>query len=373
MDRNIRAGGETFARHGEVLRLDGREIATGDLRDADALIVRSVTRVDEALLAGSGVRFVGSTTIGTDHLDIDFLQRAGICWASAPGCNADAAAQYTLAMLWLACERLERRLPEQSVGIVGRGNVGSRLASLLDTLGCRVVANDPPLTDAGVAGLVALEEALASDIVSLHVPLTRDGPYPTWRLVRAQQLAQMPNGALLINTARGSVVDGAALLSVLQRGRLHAALDVWPGEPRIAPGLLRAVTVGTPHVAGYSDDGKRNGALAIYDAFCRWAGITERAQADDAGSGPVFTCTEGSGDPGQVLGELLEATCFVGRHDAALRELATLDEDSRAAGFDRLRRDYPPRRDFHAWQVRGADLETAQLCRKLGFSVIDIA
>ena len=191
MDRNIRAGGETFARHGEVLRLDGREIAPAHLRDAEALIVRSVTRVDQALLADSAVRFVGSTTIGTDHLDIGFLERAGISWASAPGCNADAAAQYTLCMLWLACERLGRRLAEQTVGIVGRGNVGSRVLTLLSSLGCRVVANDPPLADTGVTGLAPLDEALACDIVSLHVPLTHGGPHPTWRLIGARQLAQM--------------------------------------------------------------------------------------------------------------------------------------------------------------------------------------
>jgi erythronate-4-phosphate dehydrogenase len=373
MDRNIRAGGETFARHGEVLRLDGRAIAPGHLRDADALIVRSVTRVDSALLTGSAVRFVGSTTIGTDHLDIDFLQQAGIRWASAPGCNADAAAQYTLAMLWLACERLGRRLSEQSVGVVGCGNVGSRLRTLLNALGCRVLANDPPLADTGIAGLVTLDEALACDIVSLHVPLTQDGPYPTWQLIGERRLNQMLNGALLVNTARGAVVEGRALLSALNAGRLHAALDVWPGEPHIDAELLRAVAVATPHVAGYSDDGKRNGALAVYDAFCSWANITERAQPDDPGPGPVFTFRDGAGDPDQALGELLNAACFVRRHDAALRELAALGEDARAAGFDRLRRDYPPRRDFQAWQVRDAGLETARLCRKLGFSVIDTA
>ena len=216
MDRNIRAAAETFDRLGEVVRLDGRAIARGDLAHADTLIVRSVTRVDAALLEGTPVRFVGTTTIGTDHLDIPWLERNGIAWASAPGCNADAAAQYTLAMAWLASERLGRELKGMRAGIVGCGNVGSRVRRLFHALGLETVANDPPLEDAGQGGFVSLGEALDSDIVCLHTPLTRSGPHPTHHLIDADALAQMRPGALLVNAGRGDVIDGDALLRALQ-------------------------------------------------------------------------------------------------------------------------------------------------------------
>ncbi|MCH5374123.1 MAG: 4-phosphoerythronate dehydrogenase, partial [Planctomycetes bacterium] len=272
-DRNIRAASQTFARHGEWVAMDGRSISRRHVRDARALIVRTATRVDAELLSGSPVEFVGSTSIGTDHLDIAWLEKNGIRWANAPGCNADAAAQYTLAMIWLACSRLARPLSDLSAGVIGRGNVGSRVVRLLEALGVSVVANDPPLEAAGQPGLVDLGEALSQDIVCLHVPLIRSGPWPTERLLGTDELKSMKDAALLVNTARGDVVDGPALLDQLNVGRLRAALDVWPGEPRIDRALLEAVTVATPHVAGYSDDGKFNGTLMVYRAFCDWLGV----------------------------------------------------------------------------------------------------
>jgi erythronate-4-phosphate dehydrogenase len=292
------------------------------------------------------------------------LQRQGIAWANAPGCNADAAAQYTLAMAWLACERLGRSLADSSAGIVGCGNVGSRVRALFEALGMPVVANDPPLADAGRNSLADLDEALVQDIVCLHVPLTRDGPYPTHRLIGRQQLGRMLPGALLVNTARGGVVDGDALLAALRSGRMHAALDVWPGEPRIDAALLEATTVATPHVAGYSDDGKRNGTLMVYAAFCAWAGLAPVVPPAPPGDPPLLRIEAGE----DALARALDAACFVRRHDAAMRLLTGLSIEGRAQEFDRLRRDYPPRRDFQAWRVHCAELESARLCHHLGFT-----
>ncbi len=183
VDQNIRGAGDTFGRHGPLSVVDGRNILAADLEDADALIIRTTTRVDAELLRDSRVGFVGTTSIGIDHLDTHWLDRQGITWAYAPGCNADSAAQYTLAMMWLACARLGRELTSQRVGIIGRGNVGSRLQHLLAALGIESVANDPPLAEQGAAGLVPLDEALDQDIVSLHVPLEPDGPHPTFRMI----------------------------------------------------------------------------------------------------------------------------------------------------------------------------------------------
>jgi erythronate-4-phosphate dehydrogenase len=260
-----------------------------------------------------------------------------------------------------------RNLQNLRVGIVGRGNVGYRVQQLLTALGVRTVAHDPPLADLGEPGLVSLDEALDQDIVSVHVPLTREGPYPTLRFLSAPQLTRMRDGAMLVNTARGDTMNEKALLSELKSGRLHAALDVWPGEPVVHPELLNASTVATPHIAGYSDDGKRTGTLMVYEAFCNWADL-ERARYEAPSTEPLELKVD-SGN--KALSQILEATCFVNRHDQAMRRLPGLSKSAATAEFDRLRKEYPSRRDFQAWTVHCRDPETASTLGKLGFSVID--
>jgi len=348
-----------------MVMMDGRKISNRQLQDTDLLIIRTATRVNAELLTGTPVRFVGTTSIGTDHLDIPWLEQQGIAWANAPGCNADSTAQYTLAMIWLACERLGRDLAKQRVGIVGCGNVGSRVQRLLRTMGAITAANDPPLADAGKPGLVTLEEALDNDIVCLHVPLTREGPYATHRFIGREQFSRMPGGALLVNTARGNVVDGEALLENLVHRRLHAALDVWPGEPLFPAKLLDATTVATPHVAGYSDDGKRAGTRIVYEAYCRWAGLTGATIGHDRADGPELTINADE----DGIAKALDASCFVRLHDDAMRKLAALSLEERAANFDRLRRDYPTRRDFQAWTIHCNRDQPAELLQRLGFTV----
>jgi len=370
VDQNIRGAGTTFGNHGDLEFMDGRSISASDVEDAEILIIRTATRVDRDLLGNSRVRFVGTTSIGTDHLDIEWLDQNGIAWSNAPGCNADSAAQYTLAMIWLACQRLGRPLQQQRVGIVGRGNVGSRLQRLLRVLDVDTLANDPQLEDQGEAGLVSLQDALGCDIVSLHVPLEDEGPYPTYRMIGADQLAQMTDHALLVNAARGDVIDGNALLAELLSRRLHAALDVWPGEPFFSSDLLSRTLVATPHVAGYSEDGKRNGTRIVYHAFCDWAGINPHTAPGSKTSvtdlqQPELMLATGE-DP---LTTALEAACFVPLHDEAMGRLIPLSPEQRAAEFDRLRREYPARRDFQAWTVHGADASGAAVLGRLGFSV----
>ena len=365
VDQNIKGAESTFGHHGELSFLEGRAIRNEHLRDTDVLIVRTATAVNETLLRGTPVRFVGSTSIGIDHIDTDWLEHQGVAWANAPGCNADGTAQYTLAIAWLACERLGRPLSDLTAGVIGRGNVGSRVQALFRALGMRVVANDPPLADAGEPDLVSLDDALAQDVVCLHVPLTREGRYPTFRFIGRRELARMGPNSLLINASRGDVVDGDALLGEVRAGRLHAALDVWPGEPRIDPDLLRATTVATPHVAGYSDDGKYKGTRMVYRAFCAAAGLKPQPMAMPTQS-PELQIHPGQ-DP---IACALEASCFVQRHDEAMRALAPLDAAERAAGFDRLRRDYPSRRDFAAWQVHCSDSGPARTLARMGFRVL---
>jgi erythronate-4-phosphate dehydrogenase len=364
VDQNIRGAQSTFGRHALLTFMNGRAIRNEHLAGTDALIIRTATVVDETLLRGTPVRFVGSTSIGIDHVDTNWLDSRGITWANAPGCNADGTAQYTLAIAWLACQRLGRHLPDLSAAVIGRGNVGFRVQALLQALGLDVVANDPPLADAGVSGLVSLDDALARDLVFLHVPLTRTGAYPTHRFIGRGQLARMHDDALLVNTSRGDVVDGDALLAELRANRIQAALDVWPNEPRIDPALLTASTVATPHVAGYSDDGKRNGTRMVYEAFCAWSG--QEPQSMVPASPPGELRIAAGDDP---LQRALEATCFVPRHDRAMRDLARCDAGQLVAGFDALRRDYPVRRDFQEWRVVCDDPVIGGTLQRLGFQV----
>lgn len=339
-DSNLVYLDQTFARHGDIVRIPGRNIKANQVRGADVLLVRSISQVNQALLAGSGIKFVGTATIGTDHLDTDWLDENGIRWASAPGCNADAASQYTLAMILLACERLERDPKKQTVGIIGHGNVGSRLRHLLDALGIPSVACDPPLKDRGWPGLVSMDEALAQDIVSLHVPLTRDGPCPTFQMINKLTINQMHQGALLVNSSRGDVTHGGALLVALHSGQLQAALDVWPGEPAIDTALVQASVVASPHVAGYSVQGKQSGTLQIYESFCEWQGI----ETSPVVTAPSERQTGSDYDPDQ-LAHLIIHSCEVARDDSDIRRLAGLPPGDVAAGFDQLRKTYRLRHD----------------------------
>jgi erythronate-4-phosphate dehydrogenase len=208
IDQNIPGYEETFARHGEVLQVDGRKLTKQQLCDAKVLIVRSVTRVDAALLAGSPVRFVGTATIGTDHLDIPWLERHGIIWAGAPGCNADAAAQYTLAMMMLAGKRIGFELAACSIGVVGYGNVGSHLCRLLTAFGVRsLTVNDPLKASTGQCGLSSLDHIKQCDVVSFHVPLSTAGPFATEGMIDSGFLDCLKPHTLLVNTSRGRVTE----------------------------------------------------------------------------------------------------------------------------------------------------------------------
>jgi len=365
-DSNIPALEETFGLHGRLVRVPGRSIRRSDLNDADVLLVRSVTPVNADLLQGTNVAFVGSATIGIDHLDTDWLEKHDIAWAHAPGCNADAAAQYTLAMMWLACDRLGRNFRQQQVGIIGRGNVGRRLERLLNALDVPVMACDPPLQDQGEPHLVSMHEACANNIISLHVPLTRTGIYPSKHLFDLDRLATLPPGTLLVNTARGGVIEKTALLTQLQSGHLHVALDVWPDEPFITPDLLAAATVATPHVAGYSQEGKRAGTDMIYHVFCGAFALTPPDLPTTTFDSvthdfPPSTSAE------DTLQQLIHASCPVARDDAALRALPRLPHSQDRIQFDSLRSVYPQRHEFKSHLGCGTPAGTGEQLREMGF------
>ncbi len=360
-DANISCLDQTFGKHGRVRKVNGRNLSASDLHDAEVLLVRSVTRVDRDLLHNTGIKFVGTATIGTDHLDINWLNKSKIRWESAPGCNADAAAQYTLAMLLLACERLNTDPRSLNVGIIGRGNVGSRLMKLLSALEVKAVTCDPPLADQGVSGLVSTEEALSQDIVCVHVPLTKNGLYPTWQMINRQSLGMMKDGAILINSSRGDVVEGQSLEQELRSGRLHAALDVWPGEPGIDPALLKSAIVATPHVAGYSKQGRQNGTHIIYRKFLAWAGNSNHVYPT------LDTQMQRQLKPEDTLFNIIREITHIVGDDQSMRELISMNESKRRLAFDGLRKSYQFRNDFSAWNLSGGTPSLRRQLSDLGF------
>jgi erythronate-4-phosphate dehydrogenase len=376
-DENIPAVAQAFGTLGEVTLLPGRGLRAEDVRAADVLLVRSVTRVDRELLEGSRVRFIGSATIGFDHVDRDYLQSRAIGFATAPGSNATSAAEYVVSALLALGEREGFRLAGRTVGIVGCGNVGSRVRDRLTALGCQCLVNDPPLQErAGHGGFVGLDAVLQADIISLHVPLKKAGRHPTWHLFDASLLRRIKPGTVLINTSRGAVVDNAALDALLTtRPDLSVVLDVWEGEPSISMALLEKVALGTAHIAGYSLDGKLRGTEMIYRAACDYFGYTPRWNAADVL--PAAESLDLRGGTGVDAIERLREAVFriydVRADDARLRGLLMLTPEEQPAVFDRLRKDYPERREFAVTTavVDGTDDALENLLRGIGFNVLD--
>ena len=362
-DANIPRVKDAFGQFGSVRRVPGREMNTSDVSAADVLLVRSVTPVGPALLGGTALQFVGSATIGTDHVDRDYLRAQGIPFAHAPGSNADSVADYVVAALLGLARRRGVLLAEQTVGIVGCGNIGGRLARRLSALGMEVLRNDPPRARAAEAdgrahSFVSLDTVLgAADVVTLHVPLTKSGPDPTHHLVDAAFLDRLSDGAWLLNTSRGAVVDGDALLAARRRGAVGAAvLDVWEKEPVPAPALIEAVDLATPHIAGYAYDGKVRGTEMLYEALCdalraepKWTG-TDAIRPDSA---DALRCR--APDPRlpavEWRFELARQAYDPAVDDASLRELVELGPDARGEAFAQLRAGYRRRREMQQHTV----------------------
>lgn len=371
-DENMPLVDALFGGQAEIRRLPGRRIQAADVADADALLVRSVTRVDAHLLQGSRLRFVGTATIGTDHLDLPWLAAHGVAVASAPGCNARAVGEYVATVLVSMAEAQGWLPASRSLGVLGLGHTGQAVVTLAQALGFSVLACDPLLQAAQVevwrqrgVTLVSRSALLQqADILSLHVPLSREGEHATWHWLDGAGLQQM-RASLLINCSRGAVVDNAALEAELLRrgGRLSAVLDVWEGEPCVRPSLLAQVGYGSPHVAGYSQEGKWRGTAMIHAAFCRHFGLPAGpglAAVQPRPELPALVAT-GSG-----LAAVLQQACPLPRDDAALR--ASLQAAEPALAFDALRRDYPPRHEFtaHRVQLAAGDVRAARL-QALGF------
>ncbi|MCP4857507.1 MAG: 4-phosphoerythronate dehydrogenase [Fuerstiella sp.] len=376
-DENIPFVREAFGGLGEVMTRAGTEIIPGNLCDADVLLVRSITTVDAELLRHSSVRFVGTATIGTDHINLDDLEERGIGFAAAPGSNAESVAQYVTAALLVMANRRGIDLAGKIIGIVGAGNTGSRVARNAAALGMEVLLNDPPLKrQTGDQKYLHLEELHDLDFLSVHVPLTREGANRTWHLVDKRFLRQMGSGCTLINSSRGAVVDDAALLEALDQGILsEAVIDVWQGEPNVSVELMRKASMSTPHIAGYALDGKVRGTLMLHAAVCDFLDIEPHCPLNGlmstSESHEITLRTNDGRSNSQILLEAVRSTYDIERDDAALRACAELPRDQRKQIFTRLRRDYPIRREFLNTRVtlEPFEAELANTLLKLQFKI----
>ncbi len=329
---------------GEVVCKSGRDISVTDLHDTELLLVRSVTKVNKELLEGSKVKFVASATAGFDHIDVAYLQNQGIGFARAAGSNALSAAEYVTAALCYWSIQSGQSLNGLSLGIVGCGQVGSRVAKLATALGLKCVKNDPPLQEKGGLGYQSLDAALACDIVTLHVPLERSGAHPTFELMSESAVEKLKHNAVIINASRGEVLDEAALLHRLRNSSdLTAILDVWQNEPRISPELVSEAFLATPHIAGYSLDGKIRGTTMIYQASAKFFGF-EPTWKPELSPVKISLVSKSLGVSG-LIQSILKAY-NIKADDEHLRVILSDSIANPAAYFDQLRKSYPIRREY---------------------------
>jgi len=355
-DENIPLLDAFFQGFGEIRRVPGRGIDRALVEQADVLLVRSVSQVNRALLEGSKVRFVGTCTIGTDHLDLEYFAEAGIRWASAPGCNARGVVDYVLGSLMTLAEIEGADLAQRTFGVVGAGQVGGRLIKVLKDLGWVVKVCDPPRQAAEGGDYLSLEQIIEQcDVISLHTPLTRDGEQPTWHLFDEQRLNNLKPGTWLINAARGPVIDNTALREVLlEREDLQAVLDVWEHEPTVDVDLADLCVIATPHIAGYSLDGRQRGTAQVYEALCGFLQRPVEVNLAELLPRPWLAglTLDAATDPVWALAALCRSVYDPRRDDADFRRsLIGTDSEQRSA-FDALRKHYPPRREIDSLKVR---------------------
>ncbi len=354
----------------DVVYASGGLIDPEMVRDADALLIRTRTKCDKSLLDGSKVAFIGSATIGYDHIDLRYCGNNGTHWTNAPGCNSSSVMQYIVAALFVISDHGRFSLKDKTLGIIGAGNVGSKVEIAAKAIGMRVLINDPPRSKAEIGfESVSLEVLLReSDIVTLHVPLQRAGEDQTYHLINSRSLKLMKRGAWLINSARGEVVDTLALKQAVSSDLLSGVVfDVWEDEPDIDIELMEKTLISTPHIAGYSLDGKANGTAQVVNALSLHFGLPlndwypEDIPLPMSGKIeiPTSNCQEDS-----VLKEVVKSAYDIVADNERLKKSPS--------SFEYLRGNYVIRRDFDAYEVIvGEDnLHTSSVLEGLGFQVV---
>ena len=383
VDEDIPFARETFADFPDVRGGSGHHLTRSVIGDADVLVVSSITPVNSGLLDGAQVRFVGSATIGTDHIDMGYLRSRKIDFVSAPGSNSRAVAEYVLAALVHAAVLTGRGLQSSSLGIVGAGHCGSYVAELAGVLGMQVLLNDPPLArQTGDPRYVPLEKLYECDFLTFHVPLTRGGSNPTYHMVDCEFLMRLKRGAVLINSCRGAVIDEKALGAALDSGHLAGAVcDVWENEPCIDRDLLERVMIGTPHVAGHSQEGKARAIRMVRDEMCLRLNLPQADTLPEVileNSDPCsirVPCPAMDTSREELLGYCILNAVPIIRDDAELRSVAAENSSGWGPIFDSLRKNYRHRREFGAFGVSfapGCGQPVQEAARLLGFGVEDL-
>jgi len=367
-DENIPMVKKVFDHIGEVRLLSGREMNNSAVKDADILLVRSITKVDEKLLAGTNVKFAATATIGEDHIDKEYLKSRNIGFSSAPGSNAQSVAEYVFTALFVLSKKLNFNLRVKTIGIIGVGNVGSRVKKIAEILGLKILLNDPPKKrETGERIYIDLETLLAnSDIVTTHVPLNKTGNDATVKLINDNFLSLMKNGSILINSSRGKVMDENAIMN--RKIKLTGLiLDVWADEPDINTDLLKISDISTPHIAGYSYDGKINGTQMIYEACCKHFGIESKWNIDISDDTLVLNLKKSK----ELLYDSITKAYPILKDSENLRKIVKKPEEERGGYFDRLRKEYPVRREFANYRVVCDKEKTDEvdILRKLGFKI----
>lgn len=342
-DENIPYTKEAFSSFGNLTLLPGREITNNHLLSADILIVRSVTNVNEELLKNSKIQFVGTTTIGDDHLDKSYLLNKGIKFASAPGCNSYAVSEWVITSLLNII--VKNNLYPESAAVIGYGNIGSKVAEIFEAIGLQTKIVDPLKENIfPEINFYSIDEILDCDIITFHTPLVKNGEYPTYHLMNEERILTLKEKTILINSSRGAVVDNSALDKILGTKKIFTAFDVWENEPEINISLMNKIDIATPHIAGYSFEGKVNGTKIIYDELCSFLKINNKWEPElpAVTKNKIIPNKKNNYD---VLHEITNRIYNIINDDADLRK----NPDK----FDLLRKNYKVRREFNNYLVKG--------------------
>lgn len=369
IDENMPYAEQLFSQLGEVVLKSGRQISADDLVDVDALMIRSVTKVNQALLEKANkLKFVGSATAGMDHVDQAFLKQKGIFFTAAPGCNKVGVAEYVFSVMMVLAQQHGFSVFDKTVGIIGAGQVGSYLEQSLKGIGINVLINDPPKQQQGdKRDFTPLNQLLEqADIITLHTPITKQGEHPTHHLIGQDVLNSLRSDQILINAARGPVVDNQALKQRLTKNDgFIAVLDVFEYEPEVDMELLPLLAFATPHVAGYGLEGKARGTTMIFNSYCQFIGSDLSASASELlPIAPVpYTKLDRAWDEA-TLHNLTQLVYDVRKDDALFRR-----EIHKPGAFDQMRKQYWDRREYSAITIAGDETSNLSPLAKLGFQV----
>lgn len=358
-----------FENVAEVIYLPGNKTTPEIVKDADAIITRTRTICNEKLLAGSAVKFIATATIGFDHIDTDYCEKAGIEWTNAPGCNAESVNQYIASALFSLSLKNRTELAGKTIGIVGVGQVGSRVAKTCKTIGMNVLLNDPPRERTEGSGIFTDLKTIQqeADIITFHVPLNMTGEDATFHLANTTFLAGLKKQPLLINSCRGEVFDTEAVKQARNSGLISGlVIDCWENEPDLDLELLKMADLGTPHIAGYSKDGKANGTMMSVQAVSRFfnLGLDDwKPSGVEPPENPVIRIDGNQRREYSILAEVILSTYDIENDDNELRKDTSL--------FEKIRGDYPVRREFDSFTVEAENVkdETLEKLRKLGFLI----